>query len=173
MLPPNTAKYSHDAGREASTLPRMSGPATAIRRATADDIAAMNDLMQASSAYEGQYRSILEEYELTSAQIDRDYVYVAEGDAKVLGFYSLIAHSPNPELDLLFVSDTSQGFGIGSALVMHVKQLAHSLGIDAIRIVSHPPALDFYLRMGAKIVGTSPPNGRITWERPVLALYCA
>jgi N-acetylglutamate synthase-like GNAT family acetyltransferase len=120
----------------------MSGPATAIRRATADDIAAMNDLMQASSAYEGQYRSILEGYELTSAQIDRDYVYVAEGDAKVLGFYSLIAHSPNPELDLLFVSGTSQGFGIGSALVMHVKQLAHSLGIDAIRIVA-PSCIGF------------------------------
>jgi GNAT superfamily N-acetyltransferase len=87
----------------------------------------------------------LEGYELTSAQIARDYVYVAEGYAKVLGFYSLIAYRRNPELDLLFVSDTSQGFGIGSALVMHVKQLALSLGIDAIRIVSHPPALNFYV----------------------------
>ncbi len=55
----------------------------------------------------------LKGYKLTSAQIERDHVYVAEEHATVLGFYSLIAYSPNPELDLLLVSDTSQGFGIG------------------------------------------------------------
>jgi GNAT superfamily N-acetyltransferase len=148
----------------------MSGPTITIRRATGDDIAAMNNLMQTSSAYQGQYRSILDGYELTSAQIERDHVYVAEQHAKVLGIYSLIASSAAPELDLLFVSDTVQGCGIGTALIAHLKQLAVSLGISAIKIVSHPPALDFYVRMGAKIVGTSPANGWVTWERPVLTL---
>jgi GNAT superfamily N-acetyltransferase len=133
----------------------------------------MNDLMHASSAYQGQYRSILDGYELTSAQIERDHVYVAEGHAKVLGFYSLTASSAAAELDLLFVSDTAQGFGIGSALIAHLKQLAISLKISAIKIVSHPPALDFYVRMGARIVGTSPPHGRVTWGRPVLTLPVA
>jgi GNAT superfamily N-acetyltransferase len=147
-----------------------SGPAITIRRATADDIATMNDLMQASSAYQGQYKSILEAYELTPAQIARDHVYVAKEHEKVLGFYSLIASSSTPELDLLFVSDTAQGFGIGSALIAHLKQLAISLAISTIRIVSHPPALDFYVRMGAKTIGTSLPHGRVTWERPVLTL---
>jgi GNAT superfamily N-acetyltransferase len=103
-------------------------------------------------------------------QIERDNVYVAEAHAKVLGFYSLIAYLPNPELDLLFVSNDAQGRGIGSALVLHLKNLAASLGIHAIRIVSHPPALDFYVRRGAKILGSSPPHGRVTWERPVLTL---
>jgi GNAT superfamily N-acetyltransferase len=148
----------------------MSGPAITIRRAAADDIAAMNYVMQASRTYQGEYRSILDGYQLTSAQIERDHVYVAEEHAKVLGFYSLIARSPDPELDLLFVSDAAQGFGIGSALIAHLKHLTISLGISAIRIESHPPALDFYLRMGAKIIGTSPAHGRITWERPVLTL---
>jgi GNAT superfamily N-acetyltransferase len=153
-----------------AVIETMLGPATTIRRATADDIAAMNNLMQASSAYRGQYKSILEGYELTPAQIERDHVYVAKEHEKVLGFYSLIASSPSPELDLLFVLDTAQGFGIGAALIAHLKQLAISLGISTIRIVSHPPALDFYVRIGAKIIGTSPPHGRVTWERPVLTL---
>jgi GNAT superfamily N-acetyltransferase len=144
----------------------MSGPAISIRQAAADDIAAMNDLMHASMA-------ILDGYQLTLAQIERDHVYVAEEHAKVLGFYSLIASSPDPELDLLFVSDAAQGIGIGSALIAHLKQLAISLGISAIRIVSHPPALDFYVRIGAKIIGTSPAHGRVTWERPVLTLPVA
>jgi GNAT superfamily N-acetyltransferase len=148
----------------------MSSPAITIRRATADDIAAMKDLMQASRAYQGQYRSILEAYELTPAQIERDHVYIAEEHAKVLGFYSLIVSSPDAELDLLFVSDAAQGLGIGAALIARLKELAISLGVSAIRIVSHPPALDFHVRMGAKIIGTSLPHGRVTWERPVLML---
>jgi GNAT superfamily N-acetyltransferase len=121
----------------------MFRPEITIRRAVASDLPAINTLMWESSAYQGQYRSILEGYDLTSAQIERDYVYVAEENARVLGFYSLIAYSPIPELDLLFVSDIAQGFGIGSALVLHLKQLAFSLGIGAVTIVSHPPALDF------------------------------
>jgi hypothetical protein len=79
-----------------------------IRRATNDEIGAINAQMQKSSAYQGQYRSILEGYELTSAQIERDHVCVAEEQAKVLGFYSLIASSADHELDLLFVSDTAR-----------------------------------------------------------------
>lgn len=148
----------------------MTGDSIRIRRASAHDTAAMTALMQASSAYHGQYQSILEGYKLTSSQIERDWVYLAEGPTKLLGFYSLIADAREPELDLLFVSDSAQRLGIGSALLLHLKQLAASAGIPTIRIVSHPPAVDFYLRMGAKIVGTSPPQGRVTWERPVLTL---
>jgi GNAT superfamily N-acetyltransferase len=151
----------------------MFRPEITIRRAVSSDLPGINTLMRDSSAYQGQYRSILEGYDLNLAQIERDYVYVAEEHAKVLGFYSLIVYSPNPELDLLFVSDIAQGFGIGSALIAHLKQLALSLRIGAVRIVSHPPALGFYVRMGARVVGTSPPHGRVTWERPLLTLQIA
>lgn len=153
-----------------TSLQIMSGPAVNIRRASACDTAAMDALMQASGAYHGRYGAILNGYKLTALQIERDWVYVAEEHEKLIGFYSFIANAPEPELDLLFVSDGAQGRGIGSALVLHLKELAASAGIRAIRIVSHPPALDFYLRMGATIVGCSPAHGRVTWDRPVLAL---
>jgi hypothetical protein len=45
-----------------------------MRRAINDDIGAISAVMPESSSYEGQYRSILEGYELTSAQIERDVV---------------------------------------------------------------------------------------------------
>jgi N-acetylglutamate synthase-like GNAT family acetyltransferase len=117
-----------------------------IRRATADDANAVNSLMQESRAYSGQYRSILVGYAITALQIERDHVYVAVERARVLGFYSLIVNTPNAELDLLFVSDDAQGCGIGSTLVTHLKQIASSLGVGTVKIVSHPPALDFYLQ---------------------------
>jgi hypothetical protein len=39
-----------------------------------------------------------------------------------------------------------------------------------VKIVSHPPAEGFYLRMGARRIGTMLPGGRVTWARPLLSL---
>ena len=47
---------------------------------------------------------------------------------------------------------------------------ARTLGVQAVLISSNPQAADFYRRMGAKDIGTSPPAGEITWERPRLQL---
>jgi hypothetical protein len=52
--------------------------AVSIRRATTDDTGPINALMQDSSSYQGQYRSILDGYKVTSVQIERDRVYVAQ-----------------------------------------------------------------------------------------------
>jgi hypothetical protein len=110
----------------------------------------------------------LDGYELTSEQIEREHVYVAEEHAKV--FLQPDCEFSGGRDGLAVCLGTAQGFGIGTALIAHLKQLAISLGISAKRIVSHPPALDFYVRIGAKIIGTSPAHGRVTWERPVLTL---
>jgi GNAT superfamily N-acetyltransferase len=87
-----------------------------------------------------------------------------------VGFYCLIADAVEPELDLLFVSDDMRGCVVGSALLAHLKAVAVTLGIGAIRIVSHPPALRFYLNAGAQQEGVVPPRGRVSWERPLLRL---
>jgi GNAT superfamily N-acetyltransferase len=141
-----------------------------VRRAIHSDLAVVNALIQGSSAYEGKYRAILDGYRVTEAQLDRDQVFVAETAAKATGFYSLVSAASEPELDLLFVSDATQGMGVGTALIDHLKSFASSLHIEVIKIVSHPPALGFYLRIGAKQEGVVPPSGRVTWERPLLKL---
>lgn len=140
-----------------------------IRRATAADAEALTKLMHASSAYAGEYARILEGYAVTTEQIGRDVVFAADCDGCLIGFYSLVLEG-SPELDLLFVADEAQGSGLGRELISHSKQVARKLGVDQVMIVSHPPSVGFYERMGATRVGTRPPKGAVSWERPILHL---
>ncbi len=145
----------------------MSGTVT-VRRATAADLEALNSLTQASRAYDGPYRAMLDGYRISADQVARDTIYLAERDGEILGYYSLITREP--ELDLMFVSDTAQGLGVGRLLFAHLRETARRLAITRITIVSHPPSEGFYLRMGAERVGTRPPRPRINWEQPILEL---
>lgn len=139
-----------------------------IRRAVADDHTAINAIVQTSSAYDGPYRPMLDDYEVTAAQIVAEETWVAEDDV-MLGFYSLVFHT-EPELDLLFVSDAAQGRGVGRLLFEHMRARAASRGVTAVKIISHPPARDFYRRMGAIEVGLAYPTGAVSWARPIFSL---
>lgn len=140
-----------------------------IRRATVADLPAINALIQASSTYHGEYRPMLATYAVSPAQVGRDQVYVAEQDRDVVGLYSLTLGA-EPELDLMFVADRLQGSGLGRTLIAHLKETAQQLGVQAIKIVSHPPSVGFYERVGAVEIGVKPPSGRVTWPRPILML---
>ena len=147
----------------------MSEPDFNFRRATAEDSDALNAIAQSSSSYSGQYRAILDGYEITPDQIDADEVYVAEQRGNIIGYFSLIV-APEPELDLLFVANEAQGTGVGRALFKRLIAVAQGLGLTSLKIVAHPPSAGFYERMGAKRTGTEAPNERVTWERPILSL---
>lgn len=140
-----------------------------IRLATNEDIALLNSLMQTSSAYQGRYAAILQGYGISKEELRANVVHLAERDGDIIGFYSLIT-GPDPELDLLFVSDDEQGSGVGKALFEHMCSIARDLHLMSVKIISHPPALNFYLRMGAYQIATKAPAGRVTWSRPILQL---
>jgi GNAT superfamily N-acetyltransferase len=144
--------------------------ALTIRPAVDDDASALTALMHASAAYRGTYAQILQGYEITAEQIRHDRMFLATDGGRVQGFYSLANVESDPELDLLFVADAAQGSGIGALLFEHMRRMACELGVDRVKIVSHPPALRFYTRMGAEVVGMEPPTARVSWERPVLVL---
>ncbi|MFI6908135.1 GNAT family N-acetyltransferase [Nonomuraea sp. NPDC050394] len=136
--------------------------AETIRRAEPRDAGALTALMHASSAYHGEYATILEGYQVTAAYIAAHQVYTTDDH---LGFYALTGD----ELDLMFVADHAQGTGLGRRLVEHMLDQARRAGLSRVRVVSNPPAEPFYLRMGAERVGTCPPKPpRVTWERPEL-----
>ncbi|NBH06930.1 GNAT family N-acetyltransferase [Amycolatopsis sp. SID8362] len=136
-----------------------------IVRATPDQAAALTALVLASSAYRGDYATILDGYEVTPAYVAANPTFTATDDGAILGFYALVA----AELDLLFVADAAQGLGVGRRLVEHLRNEARARGLRDIRVVAHPPALEFYLRMGARRTGTVPPNPpKARWERPEL-----
>lgn len=140
-----------------------------IRPAERGDAEALTQLMHQSSAYHGDYASILDGYAITADQIDSDVFYIADLQDDIAGFYSL-ALDDEPELDLMFVADHAQGSGIGAKLFQHMAAEAKRRGIPSIKIISHPPSVGFYQRMGATIVGTKPPTMKVTWERPILNL---
>ena len=128
--------------------------------------------MQASRAYEGEYHRILDGYVITEDLLAQERVFVAEAGGDLFGFYSLIVGDA-PELDLMFVSDAAQGTGAGRALFDHMRETARGEGIRSVLIVSHPPSVGFYERMGAVRIGDKPPSGRIGWSRPMLRLDIA
>jgi predicted N-acetyltransferase YhbS len=63
-----------------------------------------------------------------------------------------------------------QGTGLGASLFEHMKDQARQRGISAIKIISHPPSVGFYKKMGAIVVGTKAPTPKARWTRPILAL---
>lgn len=143
--------------------------AVMVRPACWADADALTALMKASSAYSGQYALLLDGYRVSEEQIARDHFAVAEGEGRVLGFYSL-TFGEEPELDLLFVADSAQGLGIGRILMGDLITTARARGIAAVKIISHPPSVGFYRRQGAVQIGIKPPSGRAAWERPILTL---
>ncbi|WP_103337534.1 GNAT family N-acetyltransferase [Amycolatopsis sp. CA-126428] len=136
-----------------------------IRRANPAQAAALTALVHASSTYQGDYASILDGYTITPDHLEAHPAFTAAKDGEILGFYALLAG----KLDLLFVADRAQGLGIGARLIEHMLAEARERGLDSVRVVSHPPALAFYVRMGARRTGTIPANPpKVRWDRPEL-----
>ncbi|MFJ2559565.1 MULTISPECIES: GNAT family N-acetyltransferase [unclassified Streptomyces] len=146
------------------------GAAVEIRRATAGDAGRLTKLVRGSHAYRGPYASMVAGYRVGQDYIETHEVYVATGeDGRVLGFYALVLDPP--ELDLMFVADDAQGLGIGRRLVGHLTGRAREAGLDAVRVVAHPPAEGFYRSVGALRTGTvaaRPPA--VPWDRPEMVL---
>ncbi|MGW6776377.1 GNAT family N-acetyltransferase, partial [Streptomyces sp. NPDC055037] len=136
----------------------MAGATVSVRRATARDARRLTRLVRGSRAYEGPYAPMIAGYRVGPDYIETHRVFVAvatgavttgqaagnaEADAartdeRLLGFYALVLDPP--ELDLMFVADAAQGLGIGRRLVEHMTDEARGAGLDAVRVVSHPPA---------------------------------
>ena len=147
-----------------------------VKRAVAGDAERLTALVRDSDAYRGEYADVLRDYEVTIDYIERQQVFAAfeqgEGEGsgageRLLGAYGLVLDPPM--LDLLFVANDAQGRGVGRYLVRHMMGQARLAGLTVVRVVSHPPAERFYLRMGAQRIGTSPARPPvISWERPEL-----
>ncbi|MFI9081741.1 GNAT family N-acetyltransferase [Streptomyces sioyaensis] len=160
--------------------------AVVVRRAEGRDARRLTRMVRSSRAYEGRYAAMVDGYRVGPDYIEAHRVFVAvvmdadadvgveefggeaRGGERVLGFYALVVEPA--ELDLMFVADQAQGYGIGHRLVEHMQGEARRLGIERVRVVSHPPAEGFYRSVGARPVGMVPANPPVVmWDRPELA----
>ncbi|MFH8385439.1 GNAT family N-acetyltransferase [Kitasatospora sp. NPDC018058] len=140
---------------------------TTIRPARPADADRLTALIQASSAYRGAYFAMIDGYVVAPDYVECHEVRMAVGTGdRLLGFYALIREPA--ELDLMFVADEAQGLGIGRQLIADMLGRARAAGIEAVKVVSHPPAEGFYLQMGAERTGTRPPQVKTPWEQPEL-----
>lgn len=143
-----------------------------IRPATSEDTAALRALMTRSNGYERpEARVMVNAYAATWSPASALEVWTAVEGEGLVGFYALITHADDLELDLFFTANDSQGTGLGRRLFEHMAERAKALGATKVVISSNPEAAGFYRRMGAVDIGVSPPGDGISWERPKFALY--
>lgn len=131
-----------------------------IRPASPGEAGLLSDLALRSKAHWGYSEEFLEACRsaltLTPGYISSSPVFVSEGGGQVAGFYGLREGESEVELLYLFVEPTAMGGGHGSRLWKHAVETAARLGCEKISIESDPYAEAFYLRMGARRVGTVP-----------------
>ena len=143
-----------------------------LRRASPADTAALRALMATSNGYErpAARAMIVAFAETWSVPAGSHEVWLAEERGAVVGFYALIPHGDDLELDLFFTANEAQGTGVGRRLFEAMAARARALGASCVVISSNPEAAGFYRRMGAVDVGVTPPGDGIDWERPKLKL---
>ena len=136
-----------------------------IRPATRDDAALILELIRGLAEYERAPDAVV----ATEADIVRDgfsgnprfHCVIAEWDRSPAGFafyffhYSTWLGKPGLYLEDLFVKPEVRRKGIGKALLVHLAQMAMRENCYGMRwqvLDWNQPAIDFYERLGAKVV---------------------
>jgi GNAT superfamily N-acetyltransferase len=143
-----------------------------LRRASPANTAVLRSLMATSNGYERPAaRAMIVAFAQTWSVPDGPHeVWLADDGGAVVGFFALIPHGADQELDLFFTDNAAQGAGLGRRLFEAMAARARALGATCVVISSNPEAAGFYRRMGAVDVGVTPPGDGIDWERPKLKL---
>lgn len=98
--------------------------------------------------------------ETVGAWIERDEVYVAENDDKIIGGVRLSKTDPGRlKLSRLAVDEEWKGNGIGSRLVEYAEQEAHAQSQTTIWLTTpeeHPYLPEFYRSRGYEKIGDYP-----------------
>jgi len=81
-------------------------------------------------------------------------MYVATSNDARIGFYGLEPKSGKVDLLHMWVLPRAMGQGVGRRLLLHAVERTRQLGFRMLEIESDPNAERFYLRMGARRVGT-------------------
>ena len=128
-----------------------------IRRASSDEAAALTQIAHDAKRHWGYPEHWLAHWQddltISPDYIARNPVYVAEGEAELLGFYALIIREDKAELDHLWVTPAHIGTGVGKQLFLHAMQHAAKENIAAVEILSDPNPEGFYRKQGAHRIG--------------------
>ncbi|WP_416897981.1 MAG: GNAT family N-acetyltransferase [Minwuia sp.] len=131
-----------------------------IRDAHPDEHAVLTALALTSKAhwgYDAEFMAAcVDELTLTPEIIGERVMLVAERDGRVTGMAGLAWTDGEMELCDMFVDPAEIGTGLGRKLFEAVVERARKTGEARFTIDADPNALDFYQRMGARLVGMTP-----------------
>jgi GNAT superfamily N-acetyltransferase len=129
-----------------------------LRAALPGEATALTALAIRSKAHWGYDAAFMElaaaDLEITPEVIEDGTAFVAESGADVVGFYVLATVDAVPMLRDLWVEPAAIGAGVGAQLWAHMLEQARRLGYRTVRIQSEPNAEGFYVKMGARRVGS-------------------
>lgn len=131
-----------------------------IRRATASDAAGLTGLAHRAKASWGYSAEWLEVWN-AQLTIGADYiaeqqVFVATVVEHVAGCCALEDLGADWELAHLWVDPQFQRMGIGRMLVRHALGVAAATRPGLVRVQADPNAMEFYRRLGASVIRSSP-----------------
>lgn len=131
-----------------------------FRRAQIADSTILSNLAYKSKAYWGYTEDFIQQCKdkdaltVTKDYLEKNTVYLIENDNKVIAFYSFAINEQ--KLDALFLDPDYIGKGIGKIIWNHLLNKAKELELSEFTIDSDPNAEGFYLKMGAKNIGSTP-----------------
>jgi GNAT superfamily N-acetyltransferase len=132
-------------------------PGTVIRDARPGDAEALSALALRSKGHWGYDEAFLArarpELTVTTGDIERYVVRVAEQDGGPGGFSAVDLASEPAELLALFVEPALIGTGIGRALLRDARARAAAHGVPGLLVESDPNAEPFYRAHGARRLG--------------------
>ena len=129
-----------------------------IRKAVEQDVGKLNAVAYMSKAYWGYSKEFLDKSN-ASITVTKEYLeeyptYILELNENIIAFYSF-SFQPN-RLEAMFIEPNYIGKGFGRLLWSDVMQKAIQFNWTEFVLDSDPNAEGFYIRMGAKRLGTIP-----------------
>jgi GNAT superfamily N-acetyltransferase len=143
-----------------STCPDKIMPlAVEIVRSKPEDAAVLTEIAFAGKRQWGyperwiqKWREVLT---IDAGFINQHETYAAVFSSRTVGFYALCQDRDRLRLEHLWVVTDAIGQGIGRILFTHAVGRASALGYLSLEIESEPNAEGFYLRMGARRIGSN------------------
>lgn len=142
-----------------------------IREAKESDSNSLTEISYAAKRYwnypEEYFDIWKSELTITPKYINENVVYLAEDEAKVLGYFSIVENKEDFWsgqvfvkkgfwLEHVFIWPDYIGKRVGAELISFAKELCRKKNIHSLLIFSDPNAKGFYDKVGAKYIEESP-----------------